>query len=79
MPEKKNKVLNRVRNIRDGDLNDTSFHDRMRGEGEFAEQIEHLFSLGCKQAGLNQERTELTTEHFTPPSGPQKTLFPELE
>jgi hypothetical protein len=36
----------------------------MRGEGIFAEQMEELFQLACKRAGIQQRRAELTTEHF---------------
>ena len=75
LPEKKNKVMNRIREIRDGDLNDTTFHRRMKGEGTFAEQVSSLFSVGCKQAGLNDAPPELCTDAFEPPSGPQKKLF----
>ncbi len=75
LPEKKNKILRRVREIRDGDLNDTTFHKRMKGEGTFAEQIASLFEVGLKQSGLTDERPELSSQHFKPPSGPQKKLF----
>lgn len=75
LPEKKNKVLNRIRAIRDGDLNDTTFHQRMTGEGTFAEQIASLFSIGCKQSGLDETRPELSSDQFEPPAGPQKKLF----
>ncbi len=75
VPEKKNKILNRIRDIRDGDLNDTTFHRRMKGEGIFAEQIASLFETGCRQADLETDRPDLSSEKFTPPSGPQKKLF----
>jgi DNA repair photolyase len=39
LPEKKDKVLSRIRSIRGGKLNDSRFGKRMRGEGIFAEQI----------------------------------------
>jgi DNA repair photolyase len=63
-PERKEKVLSRIRAIRGGKLNDPSFSTRMRGEGIFAEQMEELFQLACKRAGIQQGRAELSTEHF---------------
>jgi DNA repair photolyase len=75
-PEKKTKVLNRIRAIRGGKLNDPNFNSRMRGEGIFAEQMADLFRLACKKAGISERRPELTTKHFrsaTPKS--QLTLF----
>jgi DNA repair photolyase len=74
-PEKKAKILNRIRAIRGGRLNDPSFHSRMKGEGIFAEQMAELFRLACKKAGIHERRPALTTEHFRRPSGPQLDLF----
>src|SRR5438309_1236092 len=42
-PEKREKVLNRIRAVRGGALYDARFGKRMTGEGIFAEQIEALF------------------------------------
>lgn len=74
-PEKKTKVLNRVRTIRGGKLNDPNFGSRMRGEGIFAEQMEGLFRLACKKAGITERRPHLTIDHFRRPSGSQLALF----
>ncbi len=74
-PERKDKVLNRIRAIRGGKLNDPNFNSRMRGEGVFAEQMAELFRLACKKAGIHERRPNLTTEHFRRPSGSQLALF----
>src|SRR5262249_38759738 len=60
-PERKNKVLNRIRSIRGGKLNDPSFGSRMKGEGVFADQIRSMFQLACREAGLNGDGPELST------------------
>jgi DNA repair photolyase len=73
-PEKKSKILNRIRAIRGGKLNDPNFHTRMKGEGIFAEQMEELFRLACKRAGITEKRPRLSTEHFRRPSN-QLRLF----
>ena len=51
-PERKEKVLNRIRSMRGGRLNDPRFVSRMRGEGIFANQISQLFDISCRRAGL---------------------------
>jgi DNA repair photolyase len=66
-PDKKNKVLNRIRAIRGGNLNDPQFNSRMRGEGIFAEQMAELFRLACKKAGIQGRLPELSTKHFRRP------------
>ena len=63
-PLRKNKVLERVRAMRGGKLNDPRFGNRMRGEGIFAEQISALFRAGCKRHGLTTGRIPLSTEAF---------------
>jgi DNA repair photolyase len=75
-PERKDKVLNRIRAIRGGKLNDPRFGSRMRGEGFYADEIAALFRLSTRRAGLGKRRTELSTEHFrVPGAGPQGELF----
>lgn len=74
-PERKDKVLNRIRAIRGGKLNDPNFGSRMRGEGIFAEQMAELFRVACKKAGIAEGRPHLSTEHFRRHSGSQIALF----
>jgi DNA repair photolyase len=79
-PEKKKKILNRVREIRGGKLNDPNFNTRMRGEGIFADEMAKLFQLAKKKAGINKRWPELTTKHFRrPPTTPQLSLFDEQQ
>ena len=78
-PERKDKVLNRVRALRGGKLNDPRFGTRMRGEGVFAEQIASLFAVACRKAGLTSARPELSTTSFRRPSsacGCRQNTFP---
>lgn len=74
-PEKKNKVLNRLREMRDGKLNDPNFTTRMRGSGIFAEQMAALFQLAQKKSGIHKRWPKLTTEHFRKPATDQLELF----
>lgn len=63
-PDRKEKVLNRVRGMRGGKLNDPNFNSRMRGEGVFAEQIAMMFKVAALKVGMNAQRMELSTEAF---------------
>jgi DNA repair photolyase len=63
-PDRKEKVLSRIRSIRNGKLNDPAFGARMRGEGPLAEEIRQIFQVSCRRAGLNRERAELSTAAF---------------
>src|SRR6185503_5339440 len=74
-PEKKNKVLSRVREIRGGKLNDANFKSRMRGEGIYAEQMAKLFQLARRKSGITERWPKLTTEHFRRPGKDQLSLF----
>lgn len=73
-PDRKDKVLNKVRAMHDGKLNDPNFGSRMRGEGIFADQISQMFAVACRKAGLPEERGTLSTAHFRRPGGLQLDL-----
>ena len=74
-PDRKDKVLHRIRAIRGGKLNDPRFNSRMRGEGIFAEQIRSLFALACRKAGIDGRGPALSTAAFRTPSHGQLSLF----
>ena len=48
-PDRANKVLNQIKTMHGGNLNDSNFGRRMRGEGKFAELIRLQFSLARKK------------------------------
>ncbi|HEX2165181.1 MAG TPA: PA0069 family radical SAM protein [Thermoanaerobaculia bacterium] len=73
-PERREKVLARVRELRGGALYDASFGTRMKGEGVFAEQIRALFVTARRRAGLDGPRPELSTAAFRRP-GEQQSLW----
>jgi DNA repair photolyase len=74
-PLQKEKILNRIRDIRGGRLNDPNFRTRMQGSGAYAEHIAELFELGCRRAGLNSKRPTLSAKAFRPPGPVQLGLF----
>jgi DNA repair photolyase len=73
-PEKKEKVLNRIRAIRGGKLNDPRFGHRMKGQGIFAEQISQMFRVARRKAGFPEHGPELSTAAFRRPGGRQLAL-----
>src|SRR6266571_1429673 len=77
-PLQKEKILNRVRDIRGGRLNDPDFVTRMQGSGAYAEHISELFEVSCRKAGLNSSRPKLSARAFRRPAPAQISLFRRL-
>lgn len=76
-PHRKEKVLNRVRDMHGGALYDTRYDVRGRGEGPWADQLSRLFKVTSTRLGLDRPPT-LSTESFRVPvsaRGPQMDLF----
>lgn len=73
-PERAEKVLGRIRAMRGGKLNDARFGVRFSGEGVLARQMEDLFDVACRRAGLDQPAPHLSTASFRRPPGPQLEL-----
>ena len=80
-PDRKEKVLNRVRALRGGRINDPSFGTRMTGEGVFADQLRDLFAMASRKAGLTRSIPSLSTAAFRVPfpsstPGSMQSIFP---
>lgn len=63
-PDRKEKILNRIRAMRGGALNDTMPGRRMRGTGEAAEQLRALHHATCRRLGLATRPPELNVSSF---------------
>jgi len=63
-PERSEKVLSRLRDMRGGEIYDPRFGTRMRGEGVLAEQIASLFVLSCRRVGIGNRFPKLSTAAF---------------
>jgi DNA repair photolyase len=74
-PSRRDKVLNRVRALRGGRLDDSRFGSRMKGEGVFASQIHDLFDLSRRRSGIPEEHPKLSTDAFRRPADAQLKLF----
>ena len=73
-PSKAEHVLARIRDLRDGRLNDPRFGSRMRGNGPFAELMKARFEVSCRRLGLSTKSAPLDTSRFHVPGG-QASLF----
>ena len=73
-PDRRDKVLGRVREMRGGDLYDSRFHVRGRGEGAYAGQVGALFQVTCRRLSLATSYPELSSAAFRRPAGSQLQL-----
>ncbi|MGD8779147.1 MAG: PA0069 family radical SAM protein [Ignavibacteria bacterium] len=74
-PDRKKKVMNRLRDLYNGKLYDSSFFVRGRGTGVMAEQINKLFKVSCLKTGIKKGGIDLLTTHFRNPEIKQLSLF----
>jgi DNA repair photolyase len=75
VPGQREKILGRIRELRDGALNRSRFGERMEGTGPAAERLRQLFEVSARRAGLQPGRRELSitarelsAAHFRVPS-----------
>ncbi len=76
-PNKKERVLGRLRDARGGQLYDSKYGSRMRGTGEWADLFSEMFELHRKRLGLGKSGPVLSTAHFTNGQLRQRSLFEE--
>jgi DNA repair photolyase len=76
-PEKKSRVLNRIRDTRDGAITDSRWGVRQRGQGAYAQQIAALFRAAARKYGLDRPLPPLRADAFRRPAqaGDQMRLF----
>ena len=67
-PDRRARVLHRIREVRDGRLSDAAFGRRQRGTGEYAGQVAALFAAAVRKAGL-PGMPPLSAEAFRVPGG----------
>jgi DNA repair photolyase len=73
-PDRKEKVLSRMRSIRDGTLYRAEWGMRMSGTGVFAEQIAAMFATSRRRFGLAERGSTVSTAAFRRPTR-QADLF----
>jgi len=75
-PNRVNRILNRIEDLRDGRLNDSRWGVRMRGEGTWSELFNELFHGTRRRLGLGTDIEPLSTDRFrVPPCYEELPLF----
>ena len=67
VPERKDKIVNRILAMRGGRLNDPRLGSRMKGQGPMAKQVIQFFAVARKKARLDGPPAELSTAAFRRP------------
>ena len=75
-PDRRERVLSRLRAMRGGELYDSRFGKRQTGEGEEARLIAQRFQAACKRLSLqpNRQAWALTSDLFKPPAADARQL-----
>jgi DNA repair photolyase len=74
-PDRKDKVLNRIRAAQGGGLNNSTPRERLRGTGAAAGQLRALHHATCRRLGLATRPPELSTAAFRRVQPGQAELF----
>lgn len=72
-PDRAQRVLHRIEDLRNGRRNDPNFGSRMRGTGIWADLLRQRFAVATRKLGLNRHRLALDCDRFLPPAGPGDT------
>jgi DNA repair photolyase len=78
LPLQAAKVINRIKQTREGEMSCSVFGTRMRGSGEIARNIEQLFHATCKKTDLGTSKIELDISQFRRCGAKQEDLFDKV-
>ena len=68
VPEKADRIMARVREMRGGKDYDSSYGSRMSGQGVWAQLLRQRVDKACSRLGLNLSRVEFDFTQFRPPA-----------
>lgn len=71
-PDRAEKVLHHIENVHGGQLNDSRFGTRMRGEGNIAQSINQLFKMAVKKHLAGRDKFEFDLSAFRRPGEVQQ-------
>lgn len=74
-PDRKKKILGRIRSMRDGGLSSSRYRVRMKGKGIFAEQTERIFRVAYGKFGFGGKKAPLDISRFRRDGPDQLELF----
>ncbi len=75
LPERADKIISQIKQVRNGKLNESAPGKRFSGEGELARTINNLFDISCKKYGIKKYGPVLTTGNFGMNKNLQFNLF----
>lgn len=75
-PDRAERVMARIRDLRGGEENDAEFDRRMTGEGVWADLLQQRMTRACRQFGLSRERLPLDTALFRVPLSQPTVIQP---
>lgn len=74
-PDRVGKIVNRLRDVRGGSLNESEFFKRQAGTGVYWEMIERLFDVARRRAGFSDDDSGSIPDTFRRPGCKQGCLF----
>jgi DNA repair photolyase len=75
LPNKAERMLNQIANCHGGQLNDSAWGKRMRGEGKIAQQIYDTVALAKSKYLKDRSMPKLNSSHYLQLKNPQLGLF----
>ncbi|MBY5932667.1 PA0069 family radical SAM protein [Tateyamaria omphalii] len=76
-PDRAGRIMSKLRDMHGGRDYDARWGHRMRGEGAYAELVQHRFKIALKRLGLRETAPPMRTDLFRPPrkDSAQLSLF----
>lgn len=74
-PLRYEKIISRLKSMREGHLYQADFGKRHRGSGDYWENLQKLFEVKCRSLGLNEKRPSAETGRFARPSDQKEFSF----
>ncbi len=75
IPDKAERILNQIAECHGGNLNDSNWGRRMKGEGTISEQVKSTMAIAKKKYLKDRKVEALDTSHFLQLKNPQLKLF----
>lgn len=69
------KIWHQIQECHNGTVNDSRFHTRMKGEGQFAKIIQQQFDIYCRKFHLNETKKDWNLKAFKRIKNGQQELF----
>lgn len=79
MPLRAERILHRIRETRGGNLYDSRWGTRGKGEGPYAEMIRDLFETTCHKLGLNAHEMRAGRDGEEPPTTFRRPVRPSAQ